>query len=99
MASKLQKQSCLVAEGNDVTNVTFTRVIVDPVNCNSVGFKRIGQAEGFESNPATLYGAKLTDVINGDIVMNNNPGNAEGGYAWVCVNSGSKQFGKIVVAV
>lgn len=89
----------LVAEGNDVTNATFTRVIVDPANCTSVGFKRIGQAEGFESNPATLYGAKLTDVINGDIVMNNNPGNAEGGYAWVCVNSGSKQFGKIVVAV
>lgn len=59
----------LFAEGNDTIASNYYDFIVAPNNCNTAGFKRIGQSERFINKPSILYGSKLTCQL-GDIVMN-----------------------------
>ncbi|EKA4601566.1 TPA_asm: hypothetical protein GDL74_21875 [Salmonella enterica] len=88
----------LVAEGNDFKAATYTDVIVSPANCNTVSFKRVGQAEGFIKKPSVLYGSKLACTI-GDIVMNREPSITNNKYAWVCVDAASKLFGDLNIGI
>ncbi|EJX4509928.1 phage head-binding domain-containing protein [Salmonella enterica] len=90
--------SGLVAEGNDTTSANYEDFIVNPINCNIAGFKRIGQTEGFIEKPSTRYGSKLTCQL-GDIVMNREPSPTNNKYAWVCMDGGNKIFGDLNVSI
>ena len=76
----------------------FTNVIVLPDNCNIAGFRYLGITEGLLDNPSTLYGSKLQCKL-GDIVYNREPSIYQNKLCWTCVDSSSKTFGSVTVAI
>lgn len=88
----------MVAEGNNATAAAYTDFIVNPLYATSVGFKRVGVVEGFTVSPYERFGSKLTCTA-GDIVMNREPAPTNNKYAWVCVDTATKQFGSITIAI
>lgn len=88
----------LVAEGNNATAASFTDFIVHPANANTVGFKRVGVAEGFTVSPFERFSSKLTCSL-GDTVFNSQPSVANNKYAWTCVDGAAKTFASLVLAI